>query len=149
MNPQESETDKEQSEEAEIRLSDAGKLMENMIFQGQYTVIGDIGLEMNIPYFEAKRFRRKGVMKFDIPSDDEHLNEFDRLEIRKSDGFDINRKSDKAVIYVNQKEADKLHNFRTTGIPAICHDSGFPVSIILLEPANQQQVTYKYTIIEE
>jgi hypothetical protein len=149
MDTQEPETDEEQTEEPEIRLSDAGKLMENMMFQGQYTIIGDIGLEMRIPFIEAKRFKRKSVLKFDIPSDDEHLGEFDKVEIKKSDEFDIDIKSDKVVLYVKQRQANLLYRLRTTGLPAICHNSDFPASIILFEPANQHEVTYEYSIIEE
>jgi len=144
-----SETGEEQSEELEIQLSDATKFIQNIIFQGQYSFAGDIGLEMGIPYIKAKRFKRKGVLEFDIPSDDEHLSEFDKVEIKKSDGFNIDKKSDKVIMYIRQKEVNKLYRLRITGLTTIFHNSDFPASIIILKPANQNEVTYKYSVIEE
>jgi hypothetical protein len=146
---QDGDATQEEDEEFNVNLSEFGRLINNIVFAGHYDFEGEIAMRVNIPHIKAKRFKRRGVLKLNISDNDEYLDEFDKLEIRKTNemGFDI--KKNKIVAYLKQESADSLYNMEFTGVAPPLHIKDFPVSLMIFEPANQDEITHEYTTIEE
>lgn len=146
---QDGDAAQEEDEEFNVNLSEFGRLINNMMFHGHHDFAGDIAMRVNIPYIKAKRFKRGGVLKLNISEKDEHLAQFDKLEIRKANKMDFDINNDNIVVYEKKEAADRLYNMDYAGIAPPLHIKDFPVSLMIFEPANQDEITHEYTTIEE
>ena len=146
---QDGDAAQEEDEEFNVNLSEFGRLINNMMFQGHHDFAGDIAMRVSIPYIKAKRFKRGGVLKLNISENDEHLAQFNKLEIRKANKMDFDINNDNIVVYQKKEAADRLYNMDYAGIATPLHIKDFPVSLMIFQPANQDKITHKYTTIEE